>query len=386
MTTSPLDEIQAAMAAGGADGALACLADRLRAAGRYGEMFDVRLMQARRKLGLPIVMSATLDELQDPLRGKLEAAYLEACREVGDLLLKAGRIREAWLYLRPVGDKVAVARALEQAAPEDGRIDELVEVAVHEGVAPRRGFELVLENYGICNAITMFDSTMGFRPRSDQQAVAALLIEHLYRDLLRNVKAEIARQEGRPPAEPSLADLVRDRDWLFLDNAYHIDTSHLHAVVRFGRVVDDPAVLRLAIDLTEYGRRLSSQFQFQSDEPFAEGYVAHGHFFRALAGEHVEEGVAYFREKAASLPVEEHGLGPAEVYVALLSRLGRHQEAFDAAVRYIPPEARPSGFAPNLFELARLAGCYDKLLEVSRQRNDWLVFTAGLVEQAAAQA
>src|SRR5207247_9408454 len=116
---------------------------------------------------------------------------------------------------------------------------EFVQLAVHEGLAPRRGFETVLASYGICNAITMFDSTMYGRPLAQRQQVAALLVRTLHRELTSNLKAEIARQEGNQPKEQSRSELVAERDWLFLEDAYHIDTSHLHSVVRFARVLED---------------------------------------------------------------------------------------------------------------------------------------------------
>src|SRR6185436_17719578 len=100
------------------------------------------------------------------------------------------------------------------------------------------------------------------------QQVAALLVQTLHRELLANLKAEVARQEGSQPKEATIEQLIAERDWLFLEDAYHIDTSHLHSVVRFARVIQDPAALRLAADLTEYGRRLAASYQFQTEEPF----------------------------------------------------------------------------------------------------------------------
>jgi hypothetical protein len=93
--------------------------------------------------------------------------------------------------------------------------------------------------------------------------VATLLVQTLHRELTSNLRAEIARQEGSQPKEQtakeqSIEQLVAERDWLFLEDAYHIDTSHLHSVVRFARVLQDADALRLAADLTEYGKRLST--------------------------------------------------------------------------------------------------------------------------------
>ncbi len=75
----------------------------------------------------------------------------------------------------------------------------------------------------------------------------------------------------------------------------------------------------------------------------------------------------------------------AEIYVALLTRLKRYSEAIEATIELIPPGARTSGFAPNLLELSRLAGDYEPLMNVCRQRGDLVSFTAGLMERQKAK-
>jgi hypothetical protein len=381
MPVSIFDELKETVSQRGVEAALAHLADRLRAEKRYFDLFSARLMQGRHRLGLSVVAANGLDDLPEPQRSQMETVYLEACKEVGHLLLEERRLSEAWMYLRPVGDKAPLTQALETMEPEEGNLDEFVQMAVHEGLSPRRGFQAVLANYGICNAITMFDSTMYQRPLEHRQQVAALLLQSLHRDLLGNLRAEIKRQEGSETAEQTIGELVAERDWLFLEDAYHIDTSHLHSVVRFARLVVDPPALRLALDLTEYGRRLSRQYQFQTEEPFAEVYAAHGLFFAAQLGQQVDEALKYFGEKARTLDPEEHGSGPAEVYVALLARLGRHAEALEAAAELLPSGAPTSGFAPSLLELAAAAGAYDQLMQICQGRDDVLTYAVGLVEK-----
>jgi hypothetical protein len=285
------------------------------------------------------------------------------------------------MYLRPAGDKANVAAALEQAEPDDEHVQEMIDVALHEGVHPRQGFQLVLKHYGTCNAITMFDSVVQNQTRAQRQEVAGLLVRHLHGELLRSLQGDIGRQEGKPPQEATIRDLVADRDWLFLNDNYHIDTSHLHAVVRFARLVEDPTVLRLAVDLTEYGRRLSRQFQYAGEEPFVDAQPSQAMFLRAQLGEQVEEALAFFRERATSLPAAEHGTLPAEVYVTLLARLRRFGEALEALATLVPAGVPTSGFAPTMLELARLSGDYDRLMAACRERGDVLGFAAGLVER-----
>lgn len=384
MPPTVFDELQQKLASDGVEAALAHLAGRLAEEQRFHELFDARLMQSRHQLGLPVVQTQSIDELPEPVRDRMEEAYLDACREVGRGLLAQGRIQEAWMYLRPVGDKTSVAAAMERIAPTDDNIEELVGVALHEGVHPSLGFELVLKHYGTCNAISRFEGAMYERPKSDQQAVAALLINHLHHELLENVRADIARQEGAQPSEGSIESLVSARDWLFGSDNYHVDTSHLSAVVRFARLVTAAEPLRQAVDLTEYGRRLSRQYQYPGEEPFVDVYPHHGLFFRAQLGEQVDAAVAHFAERARAVSVEEQGTAAAETYIALLTRLGRAKEAIEAHLELLPRGARTSGFAPSLLELARQAQEFGRLMDVCRERQDVLGFAAGLVENFGA--
>jgi hypothetical protein len=390
MFVTVFEKLETTLACGGVEPALAELADHFAAQRRYHELFDVRLMQARHQLEMPIVLATTLDELPEPQRSQLENAYLDACREAGRLLLAAGNVREAWVYLRPTGEANLVADALKKIEPTDDNLSELVGVALHEGVAPPYGYGLILSHYGTCNAITTFDAEMGRFRREDQQAAATLLLEQLHRDVSENVRAHIKQHEGaaaagaeavgaEPASAVTLDQLVAGRDWLFENGNYHIDTTHLTAGVRIARILDDRDALRLAWELTEYGRRLDKQYQFSGEEPFADVYPSYGLFYGAQLGKQVEESVAYFREKADSLSVESEGSLPAEVYVALLARLGRTAEAIDASARLLPTGTRTTGFAPSLLELSRTSGDYAVLRETSRQRGEVLPFAVALI-------
>lgn len=379
-TEISFDELAEAAASRGLSAATAQLAEHFRRQEQYHELFDLRLLEARLRLGLPAILTKGLDDLEEPLRTQMEDEYLAACREVGHLLLADGRVREAWMYLRPTGDRAEVAAALEKLTPEPDNTEQIIEVALYEGVHPRLGFELVLANYGLCNAITTFDAQMHQRPRGERQEVAAMLVRHLHAELLRNLREQLTKKQGKPPVGETISALVAERDWLFDDNEYHIDTSHLAAVVRFALALDDPADLRLALDLTEYGRRLSSLFQYPGQEPFVDTYPAHALFFRALLGEAVDESLDYFRSRAEAMADSDAGAAAAEVYVSLLSRLGLLEEALEAAAKYLAA-ARTSGFAPSVLELAQRSGNYRRLREISRERGDLLGFLMGLAEE-----
>ncbi len=385
-SSPPFNQFQADLQRGGVDAALARLADWFKGEQRYHDLFDTRLMQARVRLGLPIILTTPLEDLPEPLRTEVENAYLAACRESGWLLWEERKIREAWMYLRALGDNAAVAAALAKIEPDEENLAELIELALHEGVAPARGMEWVLSHYGTCNAITAFDTEIGRFRRPQQQAAAALIVRRLHDELLSNVRADIVRREDKQPSETTLADLVASRDWLFADNNYQIDTSHLSAAVRFARIVEDPAVLQLAWELTEYGRRLGATFQLAGDEPFGDVHVSHGLFFAAQLGRQVDEALAYFRAKAEQAVPETEGNAAAETYVVLLVRLRRFAEALAAHTELIPPTVRISGFAPSLLEVGRLAEDYQRLIEVCREREDLLGFAAGMISAKAESA
>lgn len=380
MSTASFDELKTALDSGGVDALLNQLVSRLTESGKFHELFEARKMQVRHRLGLPLMYSDAGDDLTDEQQVQLEEGLLAACREVGTALLKRGQIHSGWMYLRPVGDKPAAAALLDQVEVDEDNVEEFIEVALHEGVNPQRGFSAVLEHYGTCNAITTFETAFQSRTKGEQQAAAAQLVKHLHEELLATLKADAAQQEGGDPQEKTIRELVEPRDWLFTDGSYHIDTTHLASTVRFARSVDDPQILRLALDLTEYGRRLHDSFQYQGEAPFGDIYPSHALFFQALLGENVDEALAFFREKAESADAAQEGTVAAEVYVSLLSRVNRQREAIEEWIRLIPPGAQTLGYAPSLFDLARQARDYQRLIEYCQQHDDLLGYATSLVE------
>jgi hypothetical protein len=378
--STPFDHLQSTFQSRGPEAALDHAATLLRDQKKYHELFEILKMQLRWKLGLPLLAGEATDGLPEDKRTQLEDGLIVACRQVGSALLAEGKIREGWMYLRPVGDKKEAATLLSRIADTDENYEELIDVCLHEGVDIGRGYGLVLDRFGSCNAITTFDSTIAARPRADQAPAAKLLLARIHADLLASVKADITRQEGKEPPETTLRELVQDRDWLFQDNSYHLDTTHLASTVRIARALSDPADLRLALDLTEYGRRLSQQFQYHGDEPFADLYQASALFFQALLGEKIEDAISHFKNKADTVEPHQHGYAAVETYIDLLSRLGRHDEALSAAIKFGIGSIQPLGAAPSLVELGRCSEQFDAVLAHCREREDLLGFAAALVQ------
>ena len=185
MSDEIYDQLEQARRSGDVDATLNQLAAHLRTNHQYHDLFDVRLMQARAKHGLPLIWTKSLDQLPEPQRTAVEDASIEACREVGNAMLEVGRVREAWMYLRPTGDKNELAARLEQLVKEDESLSEdVIEIALNEGLAPRLGFELMLNSYGLCNAITTFDQQMHGKPKDQRREVVQLLVKFIHNELL----------------------------------------------------------------------------------------------------------------------------------------------------------------------------------------------------------
>jgi len=301
------------------------------------------------------------------------------------MLLAEGKLREAWMYLRPAERKDLLRESIVAAAPDDENIEELVAITFHEGIDVARGFQMILDHYGTCNAITTFEQTTmisGGLSTADQQACVAQLVRQVHHDLLENLRADIEGREGKGlPAETSLAELVAGREHLFGEYSYHIDVSHLGSVVRFARLVEDPDVLRLALDLAEYGRRLHEQFQMRGDEPFVDGFATHGLFFAAQLGQQVDEAVAYFRGRADEVEQYTQGTAAVEIYLALLCRLGRYEEAVAEYIRLVPEGTQLGRLVPSLYELSQRAGRFEQMTELAKSRGDLLGFTTGRIAE-----
>jgi tetratricopeptide (TPR) repeat protein len=373
------DEIQSVFQSSSATSALEWLAERLKFERRFPELFNVRLLQTRLRFGLPIADSTSLENLPEATRTQVEQDYLDACREVGWGLMDAGQVREAWRYLQPTGQRALVATALAKFTPDAEQIESLVEIALYEGVAPELGFQWLLSHYGICNAITAMETVVCRFPRPVRQTAAAMLVRRMYDDLLENIRRDLARSGQTFSAQSGLGELVMAHPNFFADQACHVDASHLAAVVRAAVVIEDLEVIRLALELAQYGRMLHADCQFAGEEPFCLIYPGHERFFAAQLGAETEEALEYFRGRAELAAIDKVDSMPAEVYITLLTRLGRYREAIEALRQLQPVGQSPEGLAPTLFALCQRLADYSALLEASRRREDLTGFLAALI-------
>jgi hypothetical protein len=379
------DLIENTLRTGGPVAALDRLIEQLSSNGEYRALLDALLLKSRHELGLPLVAAGPLSDLPEPQRTRYEEQYVEAIRLVGSKYLETKDIPTAWAYYRAIAETEPVAKAILEYRPaeNDERLGAIIEVAFNHGVSPRRGFELILDHYGTCPAISAFEQL----PPHDvaaRVACAERLIARLHKELVANLRSEVAsRGQLLPPEGSSIAELVRGRDWLFSEDSYHIDTSHLAAVVRFSLIVTDPAFIALAADLTEYGRRLAPRLQFDGPPPFQHLFEDHCVYLRALLGQEVDNAIAHFQAKLDS---SDDGLGsdpsmPAQSLVNLLVRLGRLDLAIDVAADHLAglPESVLS--CPTTAQLCQRAGEPERLAKIARDHGDLVDFTAGLLAQ-----
>jgi hypothetical protein len=356
------------------------LADR----GEFRALLDARLLQARLDLGLPLILSGSLSEIPEPTRTQYEERYVEAIREVGQRLLDAKEIGAAWAYYRAIAEREPVFAAIEayEAVENDEKIGQVIEVAFNQGVHPRKGFGLILDHYGTCSAITAFEALPP--DEATRIACADRLVRRLHDDLLANLLADIARRgQPLPPEGTSIGALLEGRDWLFVDDAYHLDVSHLASTVRLSPLLVDPLTIELAIGLTDYGQNLSERHRYEGDPPFEDHYADHGVYLRGVLGQNIEEAVSHFRSK---LPTPDPDIRDeaiaAQVLVRLLVRLGRNDEALEVAAEHLADLPDSALACPSIAQLCQTIGRLDRLAEIARGRGDLVNYLAAKLSKS----
>jgi hypothetical protein len=355
------------------------VAQSLVEAGQFHRLFDLRLIQERRRLGLPMDRRTPIDDVEEPLRSELEAGYLAACREVGELLLEAGRLREAWMYLRPAGDKWSLRNRLAQVVLDENRADELIELALFEGVDPERGYAWLLGRNGTCNAITTLDGMSQQLSLADLKACAAVLVRHVYRELSGNLRGHLTRLKGSAPNNLSIIELIDQHPELLAGGNYHLDVSHLGSTVRYARLLTEPSLVTKALEMAEYGSRLPADLQYSGEPPFEDQFATHRRLFQATLGRDVDEALEYFAKRAREECEDPRSTTAIETYLILLNRVGRAHEALAAYAELVPSERELSIHAPTLLELAGSSRSWELYDQICRQREDLLGFAAGVL-------
>lgn len=373
MTPDLFADLDHALANDGPDAAVEQLIAHLRQARDYPALFYALLMRSRRKLGISPIPSRPANEVPDDKLDAYENAIRDAGREVGSLYLSDGDIPTAWNYFRLTGDTTPVRDAIEAFVPGDDAeaVYPVIEIAFHHGVHPVKGLDLVLGRQGICNAITLLGSMAESLPEAAKVACVGRLVRALHSQLLDRLRHEVIERETTAP--PTLPELLAGRDYLFGEHDYHVDVSHLSAVVQMSLNLPPGRELTLARELCAYGERLSPGMQPTNDEPFADFYRDCGIYLRTVAGQDVEAGLQHYRAKAAAADESF----PAEVYVNLLLKIGREAEALAAAREFLSGADERGLSCPGVLELSRRRGDFAGFAQEAKGRGDAVHYLAG---------
>ena len=385
---------------------LTALGEELTRDRRWHALFDLRLMQARRAEGLPVVGDA--GTLSPEVRDAFEERSRQACLEVGWPLLEDGQVAAAWMYLRASAELDEVAARLEQvAASLEGRddddarrlLEELVHVALWESVNPPLGLRLLLAHNGTCNTVTAYDQAVSRLPPAKQAPAAAVLVEHLTAELIANLTHDLTRRGIDVHGVDTLPGLLAAVGDPSQPLGPHVDISHLHSVLRFARVCSDAEVLRKSLDLALYADRLPEELRYPGDGQFTDVAKASRHFFAGCLGESVDEAAAFFREQAGiaadgTRTAPDSPRGPleqlaVEYLIVLLSRGSRPAEALGVALVHLPrggEQAATTGLVPPVVQIATAAevrqpGSMQTLLDACRERGDAVTFAQALAAQ-----
>jgi hypothetical protein len=386
MDPNILDELQATLQKAGADAAIDRLCDELKSRKDFHGLFYAMLMKKRHALGVSPVPTGSNQDLPAAVQPAFEDGIRDAARTAGALCLSEGNIPQAWAYYRMLGEHGPVAEALAKVElAEDQDVQPLIEIALHHGVLPDRGFEWVLKRYGICSAITMIGGELPLTPEARAVCIRRL-VRALHAELVERLKAEIAKQQGFAPTGSTIGELIAGRDWLFADDFYHIDLSHLNSVVQMATQLDSGPLdngdeLQLARDLCRYGKKLSPRFRFQADPPFDDQYADYDQYLAVLTGEDIEGGLAHFRAKAEAADPQTTGTFPIEVFINLLLRIGRAAEALETSRKLVAPLGDVRLSCPTFVELCQRTGNYRALAEVAREQGNAINFVAGLIAE-----
>lgn len=370
---------------------LETLADSLRDRQRWHALFDLRLLQARGALGLP--PTGDVGILDEATRDRLDQASLAACREVGWPLLDEGHVAAGWMYLRAAAEPKDVSQrlsALANALPSDdeaatARLQEIVHVALWEGVDPALGIRLVIESQGTCNSITAYEQAVVRLPAVRQEGAATVLVDHLHHEIFTALAADLERRglvaPERIAAATSIVDLLEAAGGLQDDPSFHVDVSHLQSVLRFARICTERSVLERAWELAVYACRLPEEVTYPGDPPFENVGEASRLFYAAILGRDTEEALAFFRQAASAEQVQPGDALPADTLTYLLWKLDRPAEAVQAALARPADSGMPSmfqaaGMLPSLVEMAIQGDAVEVLRDACRERGDEITFAA----------
>ena len=349
----------------------------------YHRLFDAKLMRVRQSLGIPLTQPTSLKDIPAEHEVAFREAYTNSAREIGQLFLNDGQLADAWAYFRTINETTPVRDAIAKRATEIGsepgpQLDELLNLALYEGAHVVEGLKLLLKSHGICNTVTAMGQLLAQMTQDERRQAAAVMVRTIYSDLQHNVRRDAERRQPTLKPGLSLGELVRGREFLFAEGAYHVDVSHLHSIVSFARhlLPSDPE-LKLAIELSQYGAQLAEQLRYPGDVPFDDYYAANEYFLKAVAGMAVDESMQYFIDRLNQESDAADKRMIAFVLVDLGQRVDRVNMALDAAAPHVSRLEDPAGFSFTSYCVS--ATRLDTLQAAARENDDVLAMATALL-------
>lgn len=370
MNEATFEEFESRLSADGTEAAIEMLCKQFESDGDYFQLFEILKVRCRHRLGLSLLPTST-NEAGDQL-DELESGLLEACREVGTLLFRAGKPDEGWVYLQPVGDQALAKGLLMDVPVTEENQDLIIDLGLGQNIAPAYAFEMMLKAYGTCNAITTIDvkaNQGGFSP-GDLEAIAEILLKYFYDDLLTSVRKDVAKRAETNDTNSTLGELLEQHPWLVVETGHHVDATHLNSIMRIARYVRSREYFQMAKDLCRYGQRLADDFKYAGDPPFESTYDDHVPFFSGLLNEETPAAIEHFEKKLADCEAFEK-TNVAEVFVAWLVRMGRNDLAFEVSLEHIVGK-EAMGIAPSIVEIANTPELKQRLIEHFQSTGDLL--------------
>ncbi len=378
MTSEIILELDRILPTGNTAGCLDFLIQHARAQNNFTLLFETRLMQKRLELGLPLIQTDVAPPLPPELRAAYDEGIMQAADEAGGLFLQEGNIQRAWPYFRAIAKPAPVIEAIDRYRTSDPNADDVnavIALAFEEGLHPAKGLQLIFELHGMCRAITSFGM---YNVQKDRENCIALLVRGVHAEIVDRMSRAIEAQEGAPPPQHSLPELMANREYLFGQYDCYVDNSHVITLLPYIAEVDGQDTLRLYSELCAYGNKLSPQFKMRGEPPFEDPYTDYGYYVQALRGVETEAALAHFRARLSDAQ-------SAEVLVNLLLRLGRPSDALAISLEYLADEPG-TGACPSTTQLCFMAGDFELLKQLAAERGDPLSYVAALSASSAAPA
>ena len=270
------------------------------------------------------------------------------------------------MYLQPLMDQPFVEELFGKIKVDDNNIEELIDIGLGQGAAPRTGYRLLIESKRTCNAITFFDSQLAFVQENLRSDLAEILVQHLLRELHVSLLDCVAEQTGTATEkiEGDLELLVNEHRWAFENCGHHLDVSHLAATVRIARFCRNAEALSAGRQLAIYGCALDEQLKFKGETPFEILYEAHLHYFNARLSNECQSSVEYFQNIAQSTGET----AAAETLIEIYQATGQSGLAIECAIGLA--ENSEAGTGRELISLAITNSDFQRIKDHFAQAGD----------------